>query len=169
MKKRRVYVLPEVYCYPYMDNTDGNACVVYVWYGIFYYFSWENLEINIYKECICVFRHEFHVSSLVYLHQGVILNSLSSSFKMWFFSSSSFSSRISLRPPIIFCGPKHNSSYHPSVFSVALGMEYVRAAALRPMSPFLKASRVRSIFSSSQDPYFTPLGILKDNKLKTMF
>jgi hypothetical protein len=32
--------LSAVYCYAYVDDTDGNACVVYVRYGIFFIQLW---------------------------------------------------------------------------------------------------------------------------------
>jgi hypothetical protein len=38
MLKRYVYVFTvrSVNCYDYVGVTDGNACVVYVWYGIIF-------------------------------------------------------------------------------------------------------------------------------------
>jgi hypothetical protein len=35
MRYAYVFTLPAIYCSTYVEETDGNACVVYIRYGIF--------------------------------------------------------------------------------------------------------------------------------------
>jgi hypothetical protein len=66
MLKRHAYdfTLSTIYCYAYVDETDGNFCMVYVWNIVFISArSIQNSEFadNAY---VCVFMYGLHISRL---------------------------------------------------------------------------------------------------------